>query len=435
MTGHDPDRDLMRRARRTLGLLTAAAIVLSVLAVGVFALIVVSRAQHAAIESALRRTGATEEDVDDPPPGLWIVQETADGRRDATTGTPAGLPDAAEFARVRAGGATRIRPFHVDGADYLMLTERRKGKTVQVVAGLAPSQRERDRLLGALGAAELAGLAAAALFGTLLARRATTPLAEALARQRQFVADASHELRTPLTQLHTRAQLLAHDLRAGATPAEMTDDIDHLVSGTRQLGEMVEDLLLSSQPDPRAGELTPVDLGVVAAGVVTALASRAAEGEVELVLVADPEQPTIVTGREAGLRRVLLALIDNALSHTPPGGHIRVELFSAGSDGWATVVVRDDGEGFDPGDAERIFARFARAGDHDRRRFGLGLALAREVVHGHGGAIHADGRAGLGATFTVRLPGGVAASPPGLSQREQQTGQSLAGARDNDDYR
>jgi signal transduction histidine kinase len=277
---------------------------------------------------------------------------------------------------------------------------------------LAQSRRERNRLLAALGAAELAGLAAAALFGTLLARRATTPLAEALARQRRFVADASHELRTPLTHLHTRAQLLAHDLRAGATPAEMTDDIDHLVSGTRQLGEMVEDLLLSSQPDPRAGELTPVDLGVVAAGVVAGLDPRATERDVGLVLVTDPDEPTIVTGREAGLRRVLLALVDNALSHTLPGGHIRVELSSAGSDGWATVVVRDDGEGFDPADAERIFARFARAGDHDQRRFGLGLALAREVVHGHGGAIHAAGRAGHGATFTVRLPAGLAGPRP-----------------------
>ena len=69
-----------------------------------------------------------------------------------------------------------------------------------------------------------------------------------------------------------------------------------------------------------------------------------------------------------------------------------------------TVVVRDDGTGFDPADAERLFARFARAGDNDHRRFGLGLALAREVITGHGGTIEAWGSPGKGATFTIRLP-------------------------------
>jgi two-component system OmpR family sensor kinase len=67
-----------------------------------------------------------------------------------------------------------------------------------------------------------------------------------------------------------------------------------------------------------------------------------------------------------------------------------------------TVVVRDDGAGFDPADAERLFAR---GGYGDRRRFGLGLALAREVVAGHGGTIGAWGRPGKGAAFTIRLPG------------------------------
>jgi signal transduction histidine kinase len=404
VTGPDPDRQLMRRARRAIGLQTAAAIVLSVLAVGVLALIVVTRAQQASIESALRRTAATEDDVDDPPPGMWIVQENSDGRITSTEGTPKGLPSRAELARIDAGGAARLQPLQADGADYLVLTERRRGKTVQIVAGLAQSKRERNRLLAALGAAELVGLGAAALFGTLLARRATTPLAEALARQRRFVADASHELRTPLTQLHTRAQLLARDLHAGATPAEMTDDVDHLVSGTRQLGEVVEDLLLSSQIDRRTEALTPVDIGVVAAGVVAALHSKATERNIGLVFVADPERPTIVTGREAALRRVLLALADNALSHTPPGGHVSIELTSAGPGDWTTIVVRDDGEGFDPADAERIFARFARAGDTDQRRFGLGLALAREVVTGHGGTVAAEAHPGRGAVFTVRLP-------------------------------
>jgi signal transduction histidine kinase len=91
------------------------------------------------------------------------------------------------------------------------------------------------------------------------------------------------------------------------------------------------------------------------------------------------------------------ALADNALSHTPPGGHVTVEF---GRDHpMVTVVVRDDGTGF--AEAERLFAR---GGHGDHRRFGLGLALAREVITGHVGTIDAWGRPGQGAAFTVRLP-------------------------------
>ena len=99
---------------------------------------------------------------------------------------------------------------------------------------------------------------------------------------------------------------------------------------------------------------------------------------------------------------MLTALVDNALSHTPEGGQVSVEL---GTDqALATVVVRDNGTGFDPADTELLFARFARGGHGDGRRFGLGLALAREVVTGHGGSIGAWGRPGEGAVFTIRLP-------------------------------
>jgi signal transduction histidine kinase len=183
----------------------------------------------------------------------------------------------------------------------------------------------------------------------------------------------------------------------------MAGDVDHLVSGTRQLGEMVEDLLLSSQMERGgAGGRTAVDLGVLAAGVPSEMGPRAADKGVTLTFEPDPENPAVVGGHEAALRRVLTALLDNGISHTRRGGRVTVALSVAPEE--VTVVVRDDGEGFDPADAERIFERFARAGAADHRRFGLGLALAREVVTGHGGTIEARGRPGEGATFTVRLP-------------------------------
>jgi signal transduction histidine kinase len=149
----------------------------------------------------------------------------------------------------------------------------------------------------------------------------------------------------------------------------------------------------------------PVDLRKVAADVIAAHRARATAHGVELTLVPGAAETSVVRGHEAALRRVLTALIDNALSHTPAGGHVTVELGTELS--MITVVVRDDGSGFDPADGERLFARFARGGHGDHRRFGLGLALAQEVVTGHGGTIEAWGHPGQGAAFTVRLPAAV----------------------------
>ena len=403
----DPDKALMTRSRLVLGLQTAAAITLSLLVVGVLAVVVVSRGQRAAAEAELRQTAATEEDVIDPPPGTWIFEMKADGTVKGTKAPPAGFPDLAALARVRAGGPAET----IAENGYLTYTRRRTRATVQVVTSLRPQREEQRRLIAAVGLAELIGLLLAAGSAVLLSRRATAPLAEALARQRQFVADASHELRTPLTQLHTRAQLLDRELRAGATAAEIADDVHHLVVGTRQLGEVVEDLLVSSQPFRAENNTARVDLTAVAAAVVAAEQNRARTQRVELTLSPTGLGPAIVKGREPALRRVLTALVDNALSHTPGAGHVTIELDPASESRWVTVVVRDDGSGFEPADTERLFARFARGGHNDHRRFGLGLALAREVIAGHGGTITAHGSPGHGATFTIRLPAALAPHP------------------------
>ncbi|MEU8661142.1 sensor histidine kinase, partial [Actinoplanes philippinensis] len=114
-----------------------------------------------------------------------------------------------------------------------------------------------------------------------------------------------------------------------------------------------------------------------------------------------PPRPVPVVGVESALRRVISELLANALHHTA-GGRITVTVLALPAT--AELIVTDTGDGFDPADAERIFDRFHRGPGGGERRFGLGLALLREVVTSHGGTIVAEGHPGMGATFTVRLP-------------------------------
>ncbi|MWA01748.1 sensor histidine kinase [Actinomadura sp. LD22] len=344
--------------------------------------------------------------IENAPPCVWMFA-VGDGGTRRTPNAPAGLPVRADLDTP----GTVVREHRIDGISYLVRTEHHGPVTVQAALDRRYQIQERHRLYKALGVAEVAGLLAALATGRLLARRAISPLAEALDRQRRFVADASHELRTPLTRLHVRAQLLARRSESAA----LRDELGAIVSDTRQFGEVIEDLLLSARLRPHAVEGHPVDLAEIVASLVAAESVRARAQDVALD-VAGAGTPRIVGGVASALRRVVGALLDNAIGHTPPGGHVTVVLARDGDR--VELTVRDDGVGFEPADAERIFQRFTRGAQGRGRRFGLGLALVREVVESHGGAIDASGRPGAGASFTVRLPAASRAAEPRARRKD-----------------
>ncbi|HEX3788788.1 MAG TPA: HAMP domain-containing sensor histidine kinase [Pseudonocardiaceae bacterium] len=344
------------------------------------------------------------------PGCVWVTVEHQ-GALTSSVGMPPGLPQEASINRV-AGGQPAIRQdVDANGSDYVVVTQRRGADVLQIVIEREFQVDDRDDLLLALGLAELIGLIAAVISGGALAKRAMSPLCESMNRQRRFVADASHELRTPLTQLHTRTQLLLRRADRGElTERELADELNRIVAGTRQLGDVVDDLLLSTQLGALPTPWDTVDLGEVALAAVEAESARAqVTGLVLDMQVTEAEH--LVTGAASALRRVVSALLDNAIGHTPVGGRITVTVDRADA-GTVRLTVRDTGVGFDPADAELLFARFARGTSGRGRRFGLGLALAREVVDNHHGSISADSRPGGGATFTVLLPaaGGRAAA-------------------------
>lgn len=278
-----------------------------------------------------------------------------------------------------------------------------------------PTDAAAGQLFWSLGTALAAGALASLAAVVVLTRRMVRPLAQALALQRRFVADASHELRAPLTVLHTRAQMLARQAaETGATG--LADQAARLADDARTLGEVIDDLLdAAATAAPHSHLADVVDVAAVVAQVCQTMAPVAQLGGVTLVADATPQAP--VRGSATALRRAVVALVDNALAHQHPGGTVR--LRTARADDHVTIAVIDDGPGVDAIEADSMFARHVRGRhppqDGARRSHGIGLALVREIARSHGGEVSLTETPGGGATFAMLLP--RAGRPPGASRR------------------
>lgn len=392
-----PDEQMVRRAARTVAWQTAVAVTSLVLLMGVALLVVEQHQQDVQAVDVSRQAWASADDLTDPPPGVWLVVSTAAGARRTSAGAPASS-SGIDPRRLTDGAAS----IGIDGRDVEVFTGDRRIGRVSAVFDRRADELERQRLEAALLVAALVGVLGSLLLGAIIGRRAVRPLGSALALQRRFVADASHELRTPLTVLHTRAQLVRRHLRGQVDQASAVE-LDQLVVDAGVLGEVVSDLLVAAEAGGRNGGGLSVDLSSVADAVVESMRGIASERGVTLQ-AAHGDGSTTVLGAAVAIRRAVSSLVDNALAHTPPGGHVRIEVEPA--DDAVVVTVVDDGEGLDPATAGQLVQRFARgAGTAGTgRRFGIGLALVDEVARAHGGSLLVDGEPGRGARVGLRLP-------------------------------
>ncbi len=224
----------------------------------------------------------------------------------------------------------------------------------------------------------------------------------ALARQREFVADASHELRTPLTSVLANLELLEEELEG-----DSRDAASSALRSTRRMRRLVADLLLLARADAsRSAPHEPVDLAAVAADVAAELAPVAGEH----TLSVEADEPVVVLGIRDELHRLTLNLMDNAIKHTAPGTSVRAIV--AVHDGDAELAVEDQGPGVPVELADRVFERFVRGSSDRGGSSGLGLSIVRAVAETHGGTVHLETPgSGTGARFVVRLPAADRAAP------------------------
>ena len=224
---------------------------------------------------------------------------------------------------------------------------------------------------------------------------------EALEMREQFVSVAAHELRTPLTAVFARLQLIERRLgRAEYDRQALARDIDVVRRGTDRLRLLLERLLDVSRITSGRLDLERGPTDVVA--LVRAAASEYAEASGHDVAVEAAGAERILANVDAvRIEEVLMNLIDNAAKYGPADRPVEVEV-RAGDDA-LRIAVHDHGSGIPEDQRERIFEPFYR-GNANIRGVGLGLHLAREIVHQHGGSLELEDGDGAGTTFVVTLP-------------------------------
>ncbi len=221
---------------------------------------------------------------------------------------------------------------------------------------------------------------------------------QTLVSQRRFVADASHELRTPLTTIRGNLGLLQREppIDEEDRRAVLRDSIDE----TERLIRLVNQLLSLARADSGAPvTVTPLDLKPILEAAVRQALLLAPGRPITHELF----EPLQVQGNRDSLQQILLVLLDNARSHTPPGTAIHLGLAVQGR--VAQVTVRDAGPGIPPDKLLHIFDRFYR-GSNSRTGSGagLGLAIAKSLAEAQGGQLAVDSQSGVGTTFTLTLP-------------------------------
>ena len=242
-----------------------------------------------------------------------------------------------------------------------------------------------------------------------LLARAVSDMSQSL-RQRidnieAFAADVTHELKNPLASLRSAVD--------GLDRVEDPELRQRLMVIAREdvgrLDRLINDISEAARTDAELhrAKFEPVDLGQLIEQLVSSWESRRETGDARIAFARPRKETAVVMGKPDRLARAISAIIDNAVSFSPPGGLVEIAAAHVGDE--VRIRVDDEGPGVPPEAREAIFNRFHSVrpeGEYFGRHSGLGLAIAQAIVKGHDGEIDVHDRddAPSGARFTIRLP-------------------------------
>ena len=276
-------------------------------------------------------------------------------------------------------------PFDINGRKTVFVTVHDVSAQRRVERALADAEQQQRRLT--------------AEFEERVRQR-TVQLQAAASELEAFSYSVSHDLRAPLRSIAGFSQALIED--AGPTlPPDAQDDIARIVAAAKRMDHLINDLLALSMVSRSEMTRESVDLSDLARKIAGELADVSPTREVAV---------TVAPGMEAQgdpplVRVALENLITNAWKFTSRREHACIEVGQTTGEGLAPVFyVRDNGVGFDPTYADKLFGPFQRL--HDATQFpgtGIGLATVRRIVLRHGGRIWAESKPGQGACFYFTL--------------------------------
>ncbi|MCM5679442.1 response regulator [Schlegelella sp. S2-27] len=259
-------------------------------------------------------------------------------------------------------------------------------------------ERARSRLKDEVQERERAAAELSAV-NALLARR-NEELALANAELDAFCAAVSHDLRAPLAHVEGFVELLQASAGGQLQPKE-TGYLTAMRTETVRMRELIGDFLRFARLGAAEPQFTRVDMTKLARETMDELAGRRPEGSVRWQI---DELPP-VEGDERLLRQVWVNLLSNALKYSQTRQPARIHVEGASQGDELVYAVRDNGVGFDPQRAERLFNAFFRM--HSASEFegvGIGLASVKRIVQRHRGRVWAQAKPGEGATFHFALP-------------------------------
>jgi len=248
----------------------------------------------------------------------------------------------------------------------------------------------------------LLGLILLFIFSWFFTRKMIAPLKRSREQQVQFIAAASHELRTPLTVI--LSSLSAMDKAGKEDTVRFKNTI---FSEGRRMSRLIDDLLTLAKVDNSKFEMhfSTVELDTLLLNTAEKFEPLAEQKHIHLSISLPNETvPPCIADYER-LEQVFSILLDNAVSYTPMDGQIRISLLV--SHARLEVRIADNGIGISDENKEKIWDRFSRLDKShtDRKHFGLGLSIAKEIVKNHKGKIWVeDAIDHPGAVFFVSIP-------------------------------